>query len=289
MHRDNHRRLVLLIAPALVLLVLLAVYPVVRVAVLSLFETEYGLDGAVYVGLDNYRTLAGDRFFTRSALNTLHFTVAASLTQVGLGLAIALLLDRPFPGRRLVLPLVVVPLMLSTMVVAAIWRSWFHYDFGFLNALLGSVGLDGVGWLFDRDLTLWSIILVDVWQYTPLTVLILLAGLSAVPREVVEAARIDGAGRWRIFRTITLPLLAGPLALALLLRTVDTFKIFDKVYALTGGGPGLASEVLSLFVYENGFRFANVGIASAAAMVMVVIAGALAAVYATWMLRSRAR
>ncbi|AZV80845.1 sugar ABC transporter permease (plasmid) [Parasedimentitalea marina] len=172
------------------------------------------------------------------------------------------------------------------MVVTAIWRAWFHYDFGFLNNVLRTVNLPPVEWLFDPDIAMLSLVLVDTWQTTPLTFLIILAGLQAVPDEVYEAANVDGAGPVRVFWSITLPLLMPYLFLAALLRSVDAFKIFDKVYSLTGGGPGQATETLSMYVYRLGFRFFDVGLASAAAIIMVVIAGFLAMIYASRLMKS---
>ena len=284
LHR-NRLVLLALLAPALVLLATFTVYPVLRVALLALFETDYGLDGATFVGLENYDYLIGRRFFRQAVWNTVVFTLAATMLEVAAGLLLALLFNRAFPGRGVLLPAMIVPFVLSTMVVSAIWRSWFHFDFGFLNNLLRGVGLEGVPWLFSPDLALWSIVLVDVWQFTPLTFLILLAGLRSIPRDIVDAARLDGAGPLQVFLRITLPLLSAHLMLAALLRTIDSFKIFDKVFALTGGGPGNATETLSLYVYRLGFRFFDIGAASAAAMVMLLIAGLLAAIYAARMLR----
>ena len=274
-----------LLLPAIVLIGALAIWPILRVLLLSLFDTDYGLAGARFIGLENYADALSNRFFRRSIVNTLTFTIAASVAEVALGLALALLVHRRFAGRRLVLPLLIFPLVLSTMVVSAIWRSWFHYDLGYLNTLLTALGLHPVRWLASPDLALWSIVLVDAWQYTPLAFLILLAGLQSIPAQVYEAARLDGAGPWRLFRDFTLPLIAGHLALALLLRTVDTFKLFDKVYALTGGGPGIATETMSLFVQRNAFRFNEMGLASAGAVLMLLVSGVLAGLYAARMLR----
>jgi multiple sugar transport system permease protein len=274
-----------LMLPAALLIGALAVWPILRVLALSFFDADYGLADARFIGLENYRDALSHRFFRRSIANTLVFTLAASIIEVALGLGLALLVHRQFPGRRLVLPLLIFPLVLSTMVVSAIWRSWYHYDLGYLNTLLAAAGLHPVRWLASPDLALWSIVLVDVWQYTPLAFLILLAGLQAIPASLYEAARLDGAAPWRLFRDITLPLIAGHLALALLLRTVDTFKLFDKVYAMTGGGPGIATETMSLYVQEHAFRFNEMGLASAAAAIMLLISGALAALYAWRMLR----
>jgi multiple sugar transport system permease protein len=175
------------------------------------------------------------------------------------------------------------------VVVAAVWRAWFHYDIGFLNVSLRALGLPGVPWLFDPDLALGAIVLVDLWQNAPFCFLILYAGLRSIPPEVKEAARMDGAGAWRRFRTITLPLLAPYLLIAALMRALDSFKLFDKVYAMTGGGPGNATETLSMHVHRLAFRFFDIGLASAAAVVMVVIAACLGGLYARALLRAEAR
>lgn len=276
-----------MILPAALALAVLTIYPLGRGLALSFFATEYGFEGARFVGLENYTDLLGDRFFLRATTNTVWFTLAATLGEVVLGLALALLVNRRFPGRGVVVPLLIVPFVLSTMVVTAIWSAWFHYDYGYLNNLLRTVGLEGAPWLFDRDWALWSIVLVDYWQTMPIVFLVLLAGLQAIDTEIYEAARMDGASRTRVLFTITIPLLIPHIMLAALLRSIESFKIFDKVYALTGGGPGQATETLSMYLYRLGFRYSDIGMASAVAMIMVVIAGLLAAVYATSLFRRK--
>ena len=263
----------------------LTLYPLGRSLALSFFVTEYGFEGARFVGLLNYERLFSDRFFLRAIRNTISFTLLATLGELALGLGLALLANRGFRGRRVLIPVLVAPFILSTMVVTAIWSAWFHYDFGYLNNLLRAVGLEGVEWLSSPRIALYSLVLVDIWQTTPLVFLILLAGLQSIDPALYEAARLDGAGRGRILWTITLPLLLPHLMLAALLRSIDSFKIFDKVYALTGGGPGQATETLSMFLFRQGFRFQEMGAASATAMVMVAIAAVLAGVYAAMILR----
>ena len=271
---------ILFILPAFLLLAGLTLYPLARGAALSFVATEYGFEGARYVGAANYADLFGDRFFRRATTNTIWFTLLATFSELALGLALALLVNRKFPGRGVVIPLLVAPFVLSTMVVTAIWSAWMHYDVGYLNNILRAAGLDGAPWLFDPDLALYSIVLVDLWQTAPMVFLILLAGLQGIDEEIYEAARMDGAGPGWVLITITLPLLVPHLLLAALLRSIDSFKIFDKVYALTGGGPGQATETLSMYLYRLGFNFFEVGMASAVAMIMVIVAGILAAVCA---------
>jgi multiple sugar transport system permease protein len=282
MYTYGRQRLVwvFLLLPALFLVIGLTVYPLFQVGFLSLFRYDYTAGTKEFIGFFNYFEILKNRFFLTSIRNTVVFTITATATEVVGGLLLALLFNRPFWGRQLVLPFVILPIMLSTMVVSAIWRAWFHYDYGFLNFVLRSVELQGVRWLFDPDLALFSIVLVDFWQWTPLAFLIILAGLQSIPDELHEAARVDGASRCQLFWNVTLPLLRNPLLLAILLRTVDSFKLFDKVYALTGGGPGLATETISMYVYREGFKFFNVGTASAGSVVMLGISGVLAVVYA---------
>jgi multiple sugar transport system permease protein len=277
--------LAFLTAPALLVLGVLALYPVARVLADS-FLRGGGAGGPVFAGLAHYRAVLGDDAFAASFANTLHFTVVASLAEVALGFGLALLFVRVFPGRRIALPLAILPMMLSTLVCSAIWRNWLNYN-GFLNALLAAVGLPGVRWLSDPQLAIWSLILVDVWQWTPMAFLIILAGLQAIPRELYEAARTDGASDWQCLAHITLPLAAPQIALALLLRSIDTFKLFDKVYALTGGGPGNATQTLSTYVYDTGFRFFNQGPASAAAVLMLAASAVLVSGYVWLSFRKR--
>jgi multiple sugar transport system permease protein len=279
------RLVALLLAPALLLFALLTLYPLVRVLLLAFTATEHGFAEARFVGFENFVELQEGRAFRRAAWNTVAFALMATSSELLLGLALALLLDRAFPGRRWITLVLLAPYVLSTIVVGAVWRAWFHYDIGFLNSVLRSIGLPGVPWLFDPNLALSSIVLVDVWQATPFCFLILYAGLRAIPPELHEAARMDGAGAWRRFRDVTLPLLAPYLLVAGLMRTVDSFKLFDKVYAMTGGGPGNATETLSMHVHRLAFRFFDIGLASAAALVMVVVAGLLAALYARQIMR----
>jgi multiple sugar transport system permease protein len=280
MHRKSGLLALALLSPAIVLFLALTIYPLARVLALSLFATDYGFEGAAYVGTENYQDLFDHRFFRTAAWNTLVFAVLATVSEVGIGLMLALLVNGRLPGSRFVIPALLAPYVLSTMVVTAIWRAWFHYDFGYLNNLLRAVELPPVEWLFNPDIAMLSLVMVDAWQTAPLTFLIILAGLQSIPEEIYEAASVDGAGARHVFFGITLPLLVPYLFLAALLRSVDAFKIFDKVYALTGGGPGQATETLSMYVYRLGFKFFDVGAASAAAIIMVVISGLLALVYA---------
>ena len=269
----------LFLLPALILIVFLTVYPLARVFYLSFYRYNPIRRVERFVGFANYLRLFSDRFFLTGLKNTFLFSVGATVTEVLLGLGLALMFNVKFRGRKLFLPLVIFPMMFSTMVICAIWRSMYHYDYGIFNYTLRSLGFEPVKWLINKDLALWSVVLVDIWQWTPMAFLILLAGLQSIPGELYEAARVDGATGTRLFRHITLPLLRNHIFLALLLRSIDTFKIFDKVYALTGGGPGTATETISFYIYRQGFTYFNMGRASAAAVVMFLAVSAVSLLY----------
>lgn len=282
---ENKKELLLLLLPALLVLGLLALYPIVSVSYHAFGSDDLAGSGSRFVGLENFRQLFDDLFFRAAIGNTLRFTLVASSAQVLLGLGLALLFYRHFPGRRLALPILIYPMMLSTLVCSSIWRAWYHYDFGLLNHALMALGLPSQAWLFNPDLALYAIALVDTWQWTPMSFLIILAGLQAIPKELGEAAMVDGARGWRALWYITLPLIKKSILLAFLLRAIDTFKLFDKVYVMTGGGPGNATETLSMFVYKYGFRFFDLGMASASAMLMLALSLAMTLCYARQALR----
>ncbi|MPW29078.1 ABC transporter permease subunit [Agarivorans sp. B2Z047] len=277
---ENRKQLTALLLPSLTILGLLAVYPIGSVMINAFGSVDYLSKQYQFVGLANFVELFEDFFFIAAMKNTLVFTLVASSAQVLLGLWLALLFNQKFSGRRFALPIIIYPMMISTLVCSSIWRSWYHYDFGLLNSALVAIGLPAQEWLFNPDLALYAIALVDTWQWTPMAFLIILAGLQSIPKDIGEAAMVDGAKGWRAFTFITLPLIQKQLMLAFLLRSIDAFKLFDKVYVMTGGGPGNATETLSMFVYKYGFRFFNLGMASAAALVMLAISLLMTLFYA---------
>ncbi|ATA21092.1 multiple sugar transport system permease protein [Gibbsiella quercinecans] len=289
MFSENRKQCLVLLLPALAILGLLTAYPIVSVIYHAFGEVDRANNHYQFVGLANFRTLFDDFFFVDAIKNTLVFTVVASVAQVVLGLGIALLFHRRFPGRRLALPLFIYPMMISTMVCSAIWRAWFHYDYGLLNTVLTALGLPAQEWLFNPHLALYAIALVDTWQWTPMAFLIVLAGLQSIPKDISEAALVDGAKGWRAFVYITLPQIKNQVILAFLLRAIDTFKLFDKVYVMTGGGPGNATETLSMFVYKYGFRFFDLGMASSSALVMLAISLAMTLFYARKVMKGSTR
>jgi ABC-type sugar transport system permease subunit len=230
-----------------------------------------------FAGLSNYvRVLTNPVFYRYALPNTFLFLAVAVALEVSLGLAIALLINRRFPGERVVKTLLVLPLLVAPVVAGLMFYWMFHADFGLVNKILNAVGLPGVLW-FNRPWTAFGVIvLADVWTYTPWFVLIIYSGLQTLPPEPFEAARIDGADAWNIFRRITVPLLYPVLSITVLIRSFDAFRVFDIVWTLTGGGPGNATETFGTFVYRIGYLTVNYGEGAAAAMVgafVIMVAG----------------
>jgi multiple sugar transport system permease protein len=258
------------LAPAVALLLGLTVYPLFYIVRLSLYRMSPA--GEVFVGADNFLRLARDPLFFQSLGQTLVLTVGALALEFGLGLGLALLLDSQIRGRNLWRSLLLLPMILPPVVVGVIWRLIYNPNFGVLNGALQLAGVDTtrLTWLADPSVALAAVIVVDVWEWTPFVFLILLAGLQAIPEEPYEAARIDGASAWQTFRHVTLPLLAPAILVALLLRTMDLLRIFDQVFILTQGGPGFATETISLYIYKTAFRFFDFGYAAAMSLLLLV-------------------
>lgn len=287
-YRLHHRRFFyLLVTPTVLVVAFLTLYPILVVFSNSLFAYDYVAGTRAFVGAAQYRAIASDTQFIQSVTNTAVFVVLAATLQTALGFLLALVYYRPFRGRKALMTLQMVPMMLSTMVVSATWRTLFHFDIGPLNAVLRSIGVNPVGWLIDRRVALSSIVIVDVWQWTPFVVIVLLAAMQKIPKEYLESARIDGCGSVAVVRWITLPLLRTHVAMVALLRTIDAFRLFAKVYALTGGGPGNATETISYYIYREAYRYFNLGRAAAASVLAFGIIAVVATCYLPQLLRTR--
>jgi multiple sugar transport system permease protein len=265
-------------APALAVMVLLTVYPILNVAVTSFQNYNYLTGVRRWTGIGNYVDILRDKVFLRAFLNTILYCLGTTVCEVGFGTILALVFFGEFRGKSGFMIMAIFPMMLSTMVVCAVWKTLYHYDIGLFNYVLNSLGLGKVGWLIDKDKALLSLAIVDIWQWTPFAFIVMQAGLSSVPTEIFEASMIDGANyRQTVFR-VTLPILKDQIFLLLLLRAIDTFKIFAKVMALTRGGPGNATETTSFFIYREAFSYFKLGRSSAASVITLATV-ALASVY----------
>lgn len=269
-----------LLVPAGLLFIMLTVFPLIYNGYISVHHFHFIRRVFNFAGLRNYMRLFQDGLFLSSIGNTVRFVGLATAAEVVLGTGLALLFNARMRGRRVMLPLVILPMMLPTMVVCAVWVMLYDFEFGFLNNALRFLGFAPVHWLSNSRIAMESIVLVDIWQWTPFVLLLILAGLQSIPDYLYEAAQLDGASGFQMFRHITLPLVSFHIKLAILLRLIDTFRIFDKVYAMTGGGPGYATETISLYIYREGFRYFHLGYAAAASLIMVALVLGLSILYA---------
>ncbi len=245
----------LLLSPALALTLVLSVLPIANLVAMSFYQITWENARAVWtpVGLDNYKALPGDPLFRAGMINTFVFAVASVGVQMVLGFILALLTSRIVRGRILYRMVFILPLLIPGIVIGAIWKLILNSDFGLLNQILGLFGVWPVDWLGDPTLAFLSIVVVDIWHWTPFCYLLLLASLESLPQDIYEAARIDGAGPWQELLYVTLPLMIPAIVVTFVFRLVVAFKVFDEVYLITSGGPGTATEVLSFTIYQRFF------------------------------------
>ena len=273
--------------PAIVAIAGMGVYPLVYSLTLSFRRWDLQLPGRPFVGLDNYAdALADDRVWA-ALENTLILSVAGVGLELVLGLGLALVLVDELRGKRFVIPLLMLPVMMVPVVVALSWRLLWEAQYGPVNYFLGLIpGRDGnIGWLSQTDTAMVAILVTEVWQWTPFMFLILLAGLAGVNPDLYDAAALDGAGWWRTLRDITLPAIAPVLAVAVLFRWMDAFKLFDLVFMFTQGGPGTSTETVSWYVYQLGLRFFRMGYAAALSYLVVIFLTVVATIYVSVVMR----
>jgi multiple sugar transport system permease protein len=254
-------------------MLLLMVFPLGYTAYLSLHQWyASSVLGPELVWFKNYADLlARDERFWPAFRVTCYFTTGAVVLTVSLGLGIAHLLIRNFPGRGLARTLMLLPMIATPVAMALVWMTMMSPTIGVLNYLLRSIGLPGSAWVSSQQSVIPSLLLVETWMWTPMTALICLAGLASLPSEPFESALVDGASRWQIFWHVTLPLMRSTLVVAALFRTIDALKVFDIVYVMTEGGPGFASETLNLYVFQTSFKYLNLGYASALIVVFFTL------------------
>jgi multiple sugar transport system permease protein len=271
----RRRSYVLFIVPALVVVGAVILFPWLFTVWMSAFDWTIG-SAAHFIGLENYTKLATNQRFHEAIVHTLYFTLLAVVVPLVLGTVAALIFHREFPIRGLLRSVFTMPMMATPVAVALVWTMMFHPQQGVLNYVLSLVGLPPSLWVYSPTLVIPSLVLVEIWHWTPLVMLIVLGGLAALPTEPYESARLDGASEWQLFRYITLPLLAPFLVVAAVIRTIDGVKAFDTIYVISQGGPGTASETINLYLYLQAFAFYNVGNASAVVVVFFAIILALA-------------
>jgi ABC-type sugar transport system permease subunit len=273
----------LLVVPALVVLAAVILYPIARSIVLSFQEAKLsaGAIGTAWVGWDNYRQMAGDEAFAIALKNSAFFTPAEVILVVAIGLSVALLLNTRAGRHPFFTTILLVPWAIAPVANAVLWKWILHANYGALNALLAQLGLihHYVNWLGTPGLALRMLLLADVWKSVPFIALLLLAGLQNIPGYLYKAAKLDGANAWQRFRYVTLPGLRTPLALAIVLQTIWSFKVFDLIFVLTKAGPADATLLLNFLAYRVSFNFLDFGYGAAIANVIFLVMLLLALVF----------
>jgi len=264
----------LFLIPSLILLAGLGIFPIVYTLKTSLYYYPLSKPyiGKIFVGLGNYLTALKDPLFRESIYLTVFFVVIAVSLEFLLGISLALFLNwKNLYGRKFYRVIFLLPMFLAPTAIGITFRLMLHPDFGIVNYFLSLVGIKSVSWLGHPRNAMMSLIVADVWNWTPFMMILSLAGLQALPDELLEAAKIDGASAWKSFFYITIPFLKPIFFIQLLFRGIDAYRLFDTVYVLTGGGPGHSTELISMYIYRRGFNYLYVGYGSAMAIILLII------------------
>ncbi len=273
----------LMALPALLTLTALIIFPLGYLLYTTMLKVNRFTPNvpAKFVGLQNYVTVFNDRYMLTAIGNTFFFVFVSVAIELVIGMAVALLIYRPLKGRTLLRTLLLSPVMIAPVVAALQWR-WLYTDqYGVINYLLSLVGIQGPLWLADPKIAMWSIIIVDIWITFPFMMLVLEAGLSSVSEELIESAEVDGANYWQRFVSIILPIISPTILVVILIRVMDAFRIFDTIYVLTRGGPGVVTETVSTYAYR--IAFTNLNFESAGAL--SVLATLIVAIFSIGMVR----
>lgn len=258
--------------PSLIALILVLAVPLVYSLITSFFDTNLKYPGlGEFLGLQNYIETLKDPYFIDSVLTTVKFTVFVVVIEFLVGLSIALLLNNIYKGRNFFFTIIIVPMMITPIAVGLIWRLLLHSDLGIVNYLLSLIGISGRAWLADASIALKTVMFIDIWQNVPYMVLVILAGLVTLPTEPYEAAAIDGASRIQSFFRLTVPMMIPTFSVVMLLRTITALKTYDLIFVLTRGGPGTTTEVISYHIYQQAFRYLEIGKASAMSYLLLLM------------------
>ena len=272
----------LLMLPMLMMMMAVIGWPLIDAVTLSFTDAKLVGTAGNFVGIDNYVKMLSSSNFQRTLSTTAIFAIVSVTAEMVIGVLAALLLNQDFYGRTILRALMILPWALPTVVNATLWRLIYNPEYGALNAMLTQLGLLDTyrSWLGEPGSALAALIVADCWKNFPLVALIALAALQAVPRDITAASLVDGAGPFSRFRFVILPYIAGPLMVALVLRTIEAFKVFDIIWVMTRGGPANSTRTLSILVYQEAFSFQRAGSGASLALIVTLLVTLLAAAYA---------
>ncbi len=271
---------VVMLAPSLVFLAAFTYWPILRSLAYGFFDVQLGSPEIFFVGWENYQRLWMDALFWQSLRNTVLYMVVTVPASIGLALLLAVALDRKLRGTALYRSTFFYPVMVPSVAAGMVWVFLYAPGYGPINGLMDWLGLPKLEWLYDRRWALPAIIFMSIWKYAGYFMLILLAALQLVPRDLYEAARLDGVSGFRQLVHITVPLISPTLYFVVVIGVLHSYQIFDYVFVMTQGGPADATNVLTFYIYQNAFQFQDIGTASAIANILLLVVGALIAVVA---------
>ena len=262
----------LLVAPAVLLILALSIYPLVYSLVVSFINFDFQVPGHAFVGFKNFERVIFDPVARWSLVLTAFLSFSSVAIEFILGFAVALTMMRSFPGRGLIMSILIVPLFISPVIVGQTFTLLLQRPFGPTNYVLSAIlgGDVNISWLTESPYLYLSVILADVWQWTPFMFVILLAGLTAIPPNLYEAAELDGVGPWQVFWSITVPHLGPMILLAITFRLLDAIRLFDTIYIMTGGGPGTSTYTASYYLYTIGFTQFHLSQATAGSWLFLI-------------------
>lgn len=268
---------VLYLGPAVLIMAAACLYPVLSAFQLGLFDWNMGTpwSEARWVGLDNFVSAFTNPRVWSSLWTTLLFAAVCVSAEMVLGIALALALERPVRGTAFFRTLFILPMMIAPIAVGLVWRYIFDAQFGLINAVLALFKIAPMGWLADPTLAFTAIVIADIWQWTPFVFIMMVAALANVDSAVIEASRIDGAGWWQTTFLVKLPMIMNVIAITLMMRLIDAFRVLEVVYVLTFGGPGDSTEILSLHIYKTAFVGQQLGVASAISVLLLAVVALL--------------
>ena len=265
------------IAPTVIFIIVMVVFPLGYTIYLSITEWSMGVTPPNFIGLENYKSLLQDERFMSAVGRTLYLAFFSVIIELVLGMLIALFLNRNFHGKNLVKTLFLLPMVATPIAIGMVWLLIYEPTLGIANYFLKALDLDPVLWLIEPSTVLNSLLIIEVWEWTPMVMLIILAGLAVIPADPVESAVVDGANKWQIFTKITLPLISPIIITGALLRMIDALKSFDIIYSTTQGGPMYVSETLNIMSYIVSFSYFEMGKGSALIVLFLGVIGIVSA------------
>lgn len=258
--------------PAVIFIIVMLIFPILFTFGVSLTDWQLSTGGTIrFIGFQNYLDLLSSDRFWNSMWLTFYFTILCVVAETVLGVAVALFLNREFKGKNLMKTIILLPMVCTPVAIGMAWTLFYEPTVGLANYLLTKLGLPTSTWLASQSAVIPAIAIIDIWQWTPMITLIVMAGLAGLPTDPMESALVDGANHWQTFWHITLPLLMPTVLTAMSLRSIDAFKTFDIIYTTTAGGPLYASETLNVFGYKEAFNYFRFGASSSILMVLFLL------------------